>query len=77
MSKLSATLEALNLALEREDFEAGFALLETAFGSAAPNDKVTLALHSAHLHSLYADGGVEDGLGALGLTGQEKATQMP
>jgi len=65
MSKLSTTLEALNTALEREDFERGFALLEAAYPSASLVDKVELALHSAHLHSLYADGGVEEGLGAL------------
>ena len=65
MSKLSTTLEALNTALENEDFERGFALLEAAYASANLVDKVQLALHSAHLHSLYADGGVEEGLGAL------------
>ena len=69
MSKLSTTLEALNFALEREDFEAGFALLEAAFGSATRNDKVQLALHNAHLYSLYADGGVEEGLRALKVAG--------
>ncbi len=65
MSKLSTTLQALEAALEQEDFERGFALLEAAFSSASIVDKVQLALHSAHLHSLYADGGVEDGLAAL------------
>ncbi len=65
MIELSTTWQQVTQALEHEDFDAAYAVLDGAMTGATRSQQARLMLYAASLHSLYGDPGVPDLEGAL------------
>ena len=65
MIELEASWQQVTQALEHEDFEAAYAVLDGAMTGATRSQQARLMLYAASLHSLYGDSGVADLEGAL------------
>ncbi|WP_027481460.1 tetratricopeptide repeat protein [Deinococcus pimensis] len=65
MIELSTTWHQTAQALEQEDFDAAYGILDGAFGEATRAQRGALALLGASVTSLYGDGGVDDTRKAL------------
>lgn len=65
MIELSTTWQQTVQALEHEDFDTAYQILDGAYGEARRTTRAALALLAAALHSLYGDSGVEDTRSAL------------
>lgn len=65
MIQLSTTWQQIARALEHEDFEAAYAVLDGAYGESDKRGRARLAVLAASVHSLYGDVGVADARQAL------------
>lgn len=70
MSNLAPTWLALDRLLSQEQFEEGFKLLEHAYSKANQKDRSTLILWGVHVHSLYGEVQVKEGLSLLHTLGE-------
>ena len=65
MIELSTTWQQIAQALEHEDFEAAYAVLDGAYGESDKRGRARLSLLAASVHSLYGDAGAGDARQAL------------
>jgi tetratricopeptide (TPR) repeat protein len=70
MKNLESIWQALEGILVQEQFEQAFSLLEQSYRKANLKERSELALWGAHLHSLYAETGAQEGLNTLVVAGQ-------
>ncbi len=71
MTNLQTIWQALEGILVEEQLEQAFALLEQTYRKANLKERSELALWGAHLHSLYAETGAQEGLNTLLIAGQQ------
>lgn len=65
MIELSTTWQQVTQALEHEDFDAAYAVLDGAMSGATRGQRARILTYAASLHSLYGDSGTSDLQGAL------------
>ncbi len=65
MIQLSTTWQQIARALEHEDFESAYAVLDGAYGETDKRGRARLSVLAASMHSLYGDAGAEDARQAL------------
>jgi tetratricopeptide (TPR) repeat protein len=70
MTNLHSIWQTLEGILVEERLEQAFALLDQTYRKASLKERSELALWGAHLHSLYAETGAQEGLNTLVIAGQ-------